>query len=605
MRFLRMLANALIAGALGAAYLTILVLQLNPQLPLPSRSAVQWYVTLGALYGLYFALGCYGLMLLRAFFSVETFSPAWVSVRLLAWLWSAAAAAAALLMWLNLHGLSAALHEDEAHRLAVGASATTVAAVVLCGIAVAHYSFGRRGSRVGAGLLAIAITASLALPLAARGRGGAEAAHGAARVSPPGGTVLDTGPHVRMMLLDGASLAYIWPRAAEGRLPNFGRLLDGGASMDLATIRPTQPDPVWVAVATGMFRAKNGVRSAASYAALDDNREIDLLPDDCFSHTLVQLGIVRQVPKTSSAWRARPLWALLNDYGITAGIVRWPLTYPADPIRGFVVSDRVHQLLGTMAEIDGRATFPDDLQDVVHEAFEGSEAPATVLPGNIPVPSRTGADVTSAKWDQYYARALRAAARARPVQFTAMRYQGLDVVGHAFLRSSQQAFGADETDDDRDAAAAVLDRYYAYIDGEVGAAIDALQPGDLLLVVSGFGMEPVGPAMQIANRLLRQPDVSGTRSRPTGSCSRTARRCSAASGRAARSSTSRRRCSISWAFRSAATWTASRGPISSPRNSPPTGPSRSFLRTTQSRIPHPSSGIPNPVDRRNPQSLNL
>ena len=31
MRFLRMLTNSLLAGVLGAAYFTILVLQLNPQ----------------------------------------------------------------------------------------------------------------------------------------------------------------------------------------------------------------------------------------------------------------------------------------------------------------------------------------------------------------------------------------------------------------------------------------------------------------------------------------------------------------------------------------------------------------------------------------------
>ncbi len=34
MRFLRMLTNSLLAGALGAAFLTIIVLQLNPSVPL-------------------------------------------------------------------------------------------------------------------------------------------------------------------------------------------------------------------------------------------------------------------------------------------------------------------------------------------------------------------------------------------------------------------------------------------------------------------------------------------------------------------------------------------------------------------------------------------
>ena len=510
-----MLSNAFIAGALGAAYLTILILQLNPQVALASRTAWHWYLTIGALYGVQLALVFYALMLVRAFLTVELFSPAWISVRLLAWLSSIAAAVAAALMWFNLRGLAAALPEPSAHRLAVGASATTASAVVLCGIAVAHYSFGRRGSRVGAALLGIALTASLVLPLAARGNRARPLGEPPARASSESPVAAVEGaPRVTMILLDGASLDYIWPRAAEGRLPNFGRLLDAGASMDLATIRPTQPDPVWAAVATGMYPAKNGVRSATSYFARGDDRAIDLLPDYCFSHTLVQLGIVRDERKTSSAWRARPLWSVLNDYGISTGIVRWPLTYPVQPVNGFVVADRFHQLLGSMPETDGRAVYPMELQDPARHAFDGSEVPPVVLPGGTPIPAGTGSDLTPARWDQYYARALRAALSRRPVQFTALRYQGLDTIGHLFLRYAQpQAFGADIPDDAREKYGAVLDRYYGYIDGEIGAAIDALAPGDLLLVVSGFGMQPVGPVARFANRLLRQPDASGAHDR--------------------------------------------------------------------------------------------
>jgi hypothetical protein len=50
MRFLRMLTNTVLAGALGAAYLTILVLQLNPQVPLLSASTWRWFATLCLLY---------------------------------------------------------------------------------------------------------------------------------------------------------------------------------------------------------------------------------------------------------------------------------------------------------------------------------------------------------------------------------------------------------------------------------------------------------------------------------------------------------------------------------------------------------------------------
>src|SRR5207253_7543715 len=86
MRFLRLLTNALLAGALGAAYLTILLLQLNPQIPLASSTVWHWFATFGALYGIHLALLFYVAMLMREFISVGALSPGWISVRLLAWL---------------------------------------------------------------------------------------------------------------------------------------------------------------------------------------------------------------------------------------------------------------------------------------------------------------------------------------------------------------------------------------------------------------------------------------------------------------------------------------------------------------------------------------
>jgi predicted AlkP superfamily phosphohydrolase/phosphomutase len=488
MRFLRLFTNSLLAGALGAAYLTILLLQLNPQVPLMSHSVWRWYATLGALYGVHLALLFYVTMLLREFVSVEIYSPGWISVRLLAWMSAVAAAVAATLMWLNLNGFPTLFDEAAARRFAFGAAATTASAVVLLGIAVAHYSFGRRGSRVGAALLAIAITGSLALPIAARGAGG-EPPLGARRVAltapPP-----RESARITMLLLDGASLEYVWPRVAAGRLPNFGRVLDSGASMDLATIRPTQPDPVWAAVATGMFPAKNGVRSAAAYFAPGDDRPLDLLPDHCFSHTLVRLGVVRDRPNSAAAWRARPLWTILGDYGLSAGIVRWPLTYPAQPMTGFLVTDRFHQLIGSMIEFDPRSIYPADILPAARDAFAGSAG--------------------ARQWDEFYSRAARDVIASRPVQLEAVRFHGLDTAGHQYLKYAQPRALGDVSDEERQQFGPVLDRAYAAIDSEIGAAIERQSPGDLLLVISGFGMQPVGPIKHLTGRVLRDPDVSGT-----------------------------------------------------------------------------------------------
>src|SRR5262245_19297383 len=141
-----MLTNAVIAGGLGAAYLAVLVLQLNPQVPLLSATTARWYLTLAALYGVPLAIVFYLLMVAKEFFSMRPLSPGWVSVRLLAWMAAGSALVAAILMWLNVQGFAAALSAGAARRMTAGAIATAVAALVLLIVAAAHFSSGRRGS---------------------------------------------------------------------------------------------------------------------------------------------------------------------------------------------------------------------------------------------------------------------------------------------------------------------------------------------------------------------------------------------------------------------------------------------------------------------------
>ncbi len=523
--------NSLLAGALGAAYLTVLVLQLNPQIPILSATTWRWYVTLGMLYGLHLAVTFYVVIVVREFFALDPFSPGWASVRMLAWMGAVAAAVAATLMWLNVRGFSAALTAEAAWRMTAGAAATTASAVVLLAIAIAHYSFGRRGSRVGASLFVLAAAGSLALPLAARGRAVPAPAAipqvelevaGTADAAPA------SGPRVFMLLLDGASMDYILPRVAEGRLPAFGRLLDRGSVIDLATTRPTQPDPVWAAVATGMYPSKNGVRSAGSYYARGDDRAVDLLPDHCLSHMLVQLGFLRNQPNQSGVWHARPVWSIVSDAGLAVAVARWPLTYPAAAVRGVLVSDRYLQVAGSLAEFD-RAVFPPADLPRLQAAFAAlDEDAAIIVCGRRPSAATPSAATPSAatrpgpadrpeakalRRDRFYAAALAAVEEGVDARFTALRYDGLDTVGHYYFSASQTRTYRDLQDDDLRRSLQITDDYYSYIDGEIEAATTRLRPDDLLVVVSGFGMQPLDSIRRIIGRLAGGPDFTGTHDR--------------------------------------------------------------------------------------------
>ena len=99
------------------------------------------------------------------------------------------------------------------------------------------------------------------------------------------------------------------------------------------------------------------------------------------------------------------------------------------------------------------------------------------------------------------------------MRFAALRYQGLDTVGHYYMGDAHPSVVADTNQLERRRHLQVLDRYYTYIDAEIGAALAGLAADDLLIVVSGFGMQRQNLAKQIAGRLLGDPDLSGTHDR--------------------------------------------------------------------------------------------
>lgn len=512
-----MFSNAGLAGLLAAAYIEMLVLQINPEMPLALATILPLWLRLVVSYGLFLAVAYFLLVVSIQLFTERPLSPGWLSVRLLAWLGSLTSGLAAVLMWLNLRGFGAALQADSARAMALGALVTAVLAVALLTVAVMHDSFGRRGSALSGTILALTLAATLVAPLVIRGP---------ARPDLPALEPIVLGdvaspaetPRVTVIALDGASLDYISPAVAEGRLPNFGRILDTGASMHLVTLRPTQPGPVWTAIATGKYPPKNGVRSAATHQWSRNSTSIELLPDLCFFRGLVYTGLLSEVPNTSTAIRARPLWSILSAQGMAVGVVGWPMTYPAQPVRGYLASER---LFGAADPPEGMAetdlTFPREAYAMARDALDRMSLEEQTV---VPVGAAGGQTLVDTSLpgaptgrDRTFRRVAAALQERMPARFVAVHYQGLDTVGHRFLRYAIPRSFGDVSEEERRRFGGVLERYYSFIDGEVGEALDSLGPADLLLVVSGFGMEPVSLGKRLLARVLGDPDLSGSHER--------------------------------------------------------------------------------------------
>jgi predicted AlkP superfamily phosphohydrolase/phosphomutase len=508
MRYLRMLSNAMAAGALAAAYVVVLVLLLNPTLSLNPNALVPLATRIGWLYTVECAAIAFVFLVAHLVLSRERFSPAWLSVTVLAWLGAAVGAIAAAVFWANVRTFEVVLEAKTRTVLIESAIVLGAAASLLLITALFQRYGGPR--RVWAVSIVMIAAGSIALPLVLRG----PAASPPPRITPSGNPALSPAsserPRVWLIALDGASLEVIANATAEGRLPNFGRILDSGAVTHLATLHPTSAEAVWVAAMTGKLPQRNGIRSAAVYridARTDE--PIQLLPDFCFATGLLRAGVLAEEPQSSSSLRAWPVWNILSAAGVRVGVVNFPLTSPAPAVLGYAIGDAFTRASTEPSDASARTlVFPPDALSGLQMSVEPSEpddaALSTALQAiterhRLPARSDYLLETLGARLEEQY-----------PSQVSFVRYESPDAIGHYFLRYAMPSQFGDVNDDDRRRFGGVLDAHYGIVDEAIGRAIASLGHDGLLLVVSGFGMEPLNLGKRVLERLIGDPEVSGS-----------------------------------------------------------------------------------------------
>jgi hypothetical protein len=107
--------------------------------------------------------------------------------------------------------------------MVIGATAMTICAVAFFVLAILRLSVGKPGSRAGGLAVVVLIVASIGLPILARGLGRPQTLS-ARRLEIGASAAERYEARVILLAIDGASLDFVSPAAADGRLPNFGRL---------------------------------------------------------------------------------------------------------------------------------------------------------------------------------------------------------------------------------------------------------------------------------------------------------------------------------------------------------------------------------------------
>lgn len=289
-----------------------------------------------------------------------------------------------------------------------------------------------------------------------------------------------TATRLLIIGLDGADWSIIDPLIAEGRLPHLKRLIDGGVRAKLLSISPLLSPVIWTTVATGVEPSRHGV--------------LDFLVD-------APDGGARQ-PVTSAQRKVPAIWELLSRSGVEVGVVAWWASWPADPVRGYLVSDRLaYQLFGFRsdpAESQGK-TWPPD----VYEELRPLIVPPDGVPWDAVVPYLEGdrttpEDFTPGERDlldefrtllasgQTYLGIAEAMRRRFEPQFEAVYFEGTDTIGHLFMPyRPPQLLGVDPGG--QVSFSKMVDRYYETVDGHVGRLLEGRGDDWTVMVLSDHG----------------------------------------------------------------------------------------------------------------------
>ena len=513
---MRTLTNCLLGGLLAACLVTQALLLLNPAVPLDALTLARVWATVALTYGLAVGLG-WRLFL----FAVEELRgrpirPAWFSFRLLTWLVMLDLALGAILLWHNLFYYRLYLTHEAIWSMAAAATTLSAAAAMLLALGLFRYSFGRRGGAIAYAVVLGATAASLVLPLYFRPPT-AQRAPAVPRLP------LADNPLPRRLTIigiEGASLSYVLPAVAAGRLPNFARLIEGGAVGTLETLYPTESLAIWTSIATGELPRQHGLIGFYRYRFPGVESSFFLLPDGLYLQSLEYAGLIQRAAMSSAQRRSQALWSILSSFGVESGLVRWWGTYPAEPINGFIVSELFHRQVREAFEpplpnLTHPADLFESLKDYVVEPEEIDEAQlARFIDASVTVPGDT------LDWepvlrrraladDLTYQRIGSMLRNRYDPQVYGIYFFGLDVVGHTFMRYHDPGAFGDVSPAELRKYGRVINAYYNQLDGIVGEHLQSMRPNEILVVLSGHSIEPLPLAKRIVESFKGNAHLSG------------------------------------------------------------------------------------------------
>ena len=265
--------------------------------------------------------------------------------------------------------------------------------------------------------------------------------------------------------VDGGEKRVIEKLWALGQLPHLKSIADRGVFVHLKTDYGISP-VIWTTIATGVRPDRHGI---TDFVVATD---------------------VGDVPVSSAARRAPALWNMLTRSHRSIAVFGWWATWPAEPVAGEMVTDRVASSLP-------RRAWPPALQpDVV-------QAVARATSGGIEFGGNPASEVQDRVTTEFARRAAGA-----DFDLVLAYYRSVDLASHDHWRDFEPtAFG--DPPSRRPGDDPVSSAYRAF-DAAVGEILAAAPPGSNVMVLSDHGFHATdGEQIQLLFDLDRVLEAAG------------------------------------------------------------------------------------------------
>ncbi len=343
-RMFRDLACNAVPGVLAGAQAAGLLFFLNPDLPFGPLRFLRAAAALAAFFGL----------LSAAVLSLFTWRWPGRAQKLLPWTLSAVLAASAISDWTHASYFAFFVPKGINVRLIKAAIWLTIAALIAFYTALLHSFPGRRYGRSSVAVLVLVAISSIYVLLERR-----EAFRPRPRPSPlPSAVVLEPGPDLFVVGLQGATLDAILPLAQQGQLPFFAELIEQGTHARLGSFSPPTASALWTTVATGRPPYRHGILGdhVSSLAFLGDS-DLRILPAGPFFPRGIVPGLTSR-PFDARLRRSLTLWEIDALLGRSSGVLGWPTTHPTKQPLAFAFADRYFS-----GDFSAAAALPPELAE--------------------------------------------------------------------------------------------------------------------------------------------------------------------------------------------------------------------------------------------------